>query len=101
MESLQLRILIQHVQGANIAYLYNRESFELLKIKKHTSDNSQFVEIGQIIEYNGYKYVVDHINFKLEEKLHKMNHGYGINLYSPTDPSDFNCQIGVFVNSIE
>lgn len=99
MEILQCRILIQHVQGATIAYLYNRESFDLLGIKHHEYDNSQFIEIGHEFEYDGTRYVVKNINFKLEEKTYKMDHGYGINMYSPTDPSDYNCQIGVFVDN--
>lgn len=101
METLQARILIQHVEGATIAYFYNRESFDLLNIERQTYDKSQFIEIGQIIEIEGIKYKVDHINFKMEETLHEMNHGYGINLYSPSDPSDFNCQIGIFVKNID
>jgi hypothetical protein len=99
MEPLISRILIQHVQGATIAYLYNRESFALLKIDKQQYDNSQFIEKDQIIEYNGIKYIVKNINLKLEEKLFKMDPRIGINMYSPTDPSDFNCQIGVFVDN--
>ena len=101
MESFQVRILISHVQGATIAYLYNRESFELLKIDKSKFDKSQFIEIGQKIEYNETQYEVKNINFKLEETLFEMDNNYGINMYSPTDPSDFNCQIGVFVDTID
>lgn len=101
MEALQVRILIKHVQGATIAYLYNREAFDLLKIEKDAFANDQFVEIGQILEFEGSKYIVDHFNFKMEEELHDMDHGYGINMYSPTKPSNFNCQIGIFVNNIE
>jgi len=99
METLQARILIQHVEGPTIAYLYNRESFDLLNIEKHEYDNSQFIEVGDIIEFEERKYVVESINFKMENTLHEMTHGYGINLYAPTDPSDFNCQIGVFVKN--
>jgi hypothetical protein len=99
METLHARILIQHKQGATIAYLYNRESFELLKIKKQTYDNSKFVEIGQLIELYGKEYKVEAINFKMEEKLYDMEHGYGINMHSPTDPSNYNCQIGIFVDN--
>ena len=101
METLQARILIQHKQGATIAYLYNREAFDLLEIEKQTYDNSQFIEIGQILKIEGKKYRVESINFKMEEKLYEMNNQYGINIYSPTDPSDFNCQIGVFVNQLD
>jgi len=100
MEILQTRILLRHTQGATIAYFYNRESFDLLNIDRQTYDNSQFVEIGQNIEYNGVQYVVRNINIKLEEKTFQMNNEYGVNLYSPTDASDFNLKIGVFVDSL-
>lgn len=99
MEPFISRILIEHEQGGTIAYLYNRESFELLKIEKQQYDNSQFIEIGQTIEYDNKRYKVKSINFKLDEKLHKMDPRIGINLYAPTDPSDFNCQIGIFVEN--
>lgn len=100
MEQLQVRILLQHVRGATIAYFYNRESFNLLNINKHNSDNSQFIEIGNIIEYEGERFKVEQINFKMEEFLHVMDNQYGINIHSPTDPSDYNCQIGVFVDNV-
>ncbi|WP_353084389.1 hypothetical protein [Flavobacterium sp.] len=85
-----------------IAYIYNREALDhLLNIKKQTYDNSQFIEIGDIITLEEYKCKVMNINFKLEEKTYDKSGGYGINMHSPTDPNDFNCQIGVFVERID
>lgn len=101
MEEIKSRILIKHVQGATIAYLYNRESFDLLNVEKNEDGDYQFVEIGQIIEYDGAKYKVENINFRMDKEMHDMNHGYGINMYSPTDPTDFNSQIGIFVDNVE
>jgi hypothetical protein len=101
MEPLLSRILIQKKDGAIIAYLYNRESFNLLKIEKQKYDNSQFIETGQIIEYDGNRYKVIELNLKLEEKLYKINPKVGFTMYSPTDPSDYNSQIGVFVEDID
>ena len=101
MENLKSRILIKHKEGATIAYLYNRESFDLLKIKKDTYDQSQFIKINQTIEYNGKKYKVCEINIKMENSLIEVEHGYGINLDSPTKPSNYNCQIGIFVDDIQ
>lgn len=98
MEQLQVRILLQHVKGATIAYFYNRESFDLLNIKKQKYDDSQFIEIGNIIEFENTKYVIKALNFKMEKQLFEMDNKYGVNLHSPTDPSDYNCQIGVFVD---
>jgi len=101
MEPLISRLLIAYNEGGIIAYLYNRESFDLLKIEKQKFDNSQFIEKGQIIEYDVKRYKVKSINFKMEEKLYKMDPRIGINIYAPTDPSDFNCQIGIFVEDIK
>lgn len=100
MEKLQTRILLKHVQGAEIAYFYNRESFDLLNIKRNSYDESQFIEIGDVFEYDGKKYEVKELNFKMEKQLYIMDNKYGINVYSPTDSSDFNCQIAVFVDNI-
>ncbi len=100
MEQIKSRILIQYDQSAVIAYLYNRESFELLNINKDEYDESQIISIGQIIEYDGTKYIVKNINFKMEKETIDMGHGYGISSYSPTAHSDYNSQIGIFVDNV-
>ena len=98
MEQLQARIKIRHVEGAEIAYLYHREAFDLLGITPN-EEGSKFIEVGHKFMLDGVEYEVKKINFKMESQMHDMGHGYGINLYSPTDPADFNCQIGVFVDT--
>ncbi len=62
-------------------------------------DESQFIEIGDTLEFEGEKFVVKRINFKLEKELYKMDNELGIDLYSVNGASDFNCQIGVFVDN--
>ncbi len=99
MEQLQARILIMHVEGAEIAYLYNREGFNLLNIKREEWDKSQFIQAGTSLEYNGEKYIVDSVNFKMEPNLYGEFNDTGINLHSPTDSMPHNCQIGVFVKN--
>lgn len=101
MEKLISRILIKHVEGATIAYLYNREAFDLLGIEVDEYDNSKFLEMGKEFEYEGTRFKIENINFKLTEGMNNMTHGDGINLYSPSDPSDFNGQIGVFVSTVQ
>jgi hypothetical protein len=54
----------------------------LHKIVRQEYDNSQFVEIGQVIEYNEKKYKVESINFKMEEKLYKIDPSIGFNMLS-------------------
>jgi hypothetical protein len=86
----------------SICYIYNRQDLdELLNIERIQYDNSQFISLGDIVTLEGYKCKVVNMNFKLEERLHIMDNRYGINTMSPSDPTDFNCQIGVFVERIE
>ena len=106
LEKLQARIMIQYEGsagkgGRTIIYIYNRETLDTLNIKRQTYDNSQFIEVGDKMTLEGYECEVVQINFKLEDHLNKMEHGFGINLLSPTDPTNFNCQIGVFVKRLE
>lgn len=106
LERFFARILFKYAskndrEGREIAYLYNRETFNELNIQRHKFDNSQFIEVGDTITLEGHKCRVVEINFKLDEHLNNMSHGYGINVYSPTEPTDFNCQIGVFVERLD
>lgn len=99
MEQLQARILIKHVEGAEIAYLYNREAFDLLNIKLEDWDKSQFIEAGTLLEYDGKKYIVESVNFKMEPQLYGTFNESGVNMYSPTDSMPQNCQIRVLVKN--
>lgn len=98
MDNFQTRIAINHVEGAAIALLYHREAFDLLSIQPNREDNSKFLEIGNEFEYEGTRYKIIRINFTLFNMVHKMRNKYGVNELSPTDPTDVNCQIGVFVD---
>lgn len=93
---------IPDAEGRTIAYLYNRESLnELINIKKHKEDNSQFITIGDIVILEGKKCKVVEINFKLDSETNDMTADYGINLLSPSEPTNYNCQIGIFVERID
>lgn len=101
------RILFKYVaqgekEGRPICYVYNREGLdELLSIKKQEWDNSQFIEIGDIVILEGKKCIVKEINFKLDDHINNMQQGYGVNILGTSEPTDFNCQIGVFVDWVE
>ena len=101
MERLINRILIAYEEGGEIAYLYNREAFGLLEVEKQKWDESQFLEIGNIINYQNQKFEIVDINFKLYKEISKVDNNLGINLYSPTDLSDYNCQVGIFVKAVK
>lgn len=100
------RLLFKYIgneefQGRAITYIYNRESLNELKIERQKFDNSQFIEVGDILNLEGYKCKVVTINFKVFESMNEMNSDYGANFVSSTDPTDFNCQIGIFVERLE
>ena len=97
MEKLQLRILIQHIQGETINYFYNRESFDQLNIEKY--DNSQFIEIGNTFYFEDVKYIVKDINFKMEEQLCGVDNSKGVSMRSSTEPSEYNCRVAIFVDN--
>ena len=107
LERFFARILFKYVlqgerEGREIAYIYNREALDVLyPIKKQEWDNSQFIEIGDIIELEGKQCVVKEINFKLYDHINEMGHGYGISLYATTEPTDFNCQVCVLVDRVD
>jgi len=96
-ERLYARILITFENGSEIAYLYNRESLQEIGLEVQKFDKSMFIEVGMIITVHGEKYKVVQVNFKLTQYLNDMSGGYGINMHGMTDPTDFNCQIGVFL----
>lgn len=104
-ERLIARILFVYTdagetQGREIMYAYNREVIEQLNLPRDKNFQSQFIETGSIIELEGFKCNVVNVNFKLDSTLHKMNPLKGINVLSPTEPTDYNCQITVFVERI-
>ncbi len=68
-----------------------REDFNKMGTFYDEASNSRFIEIGRAIEYNGKKYEVTNINFRMEHTR------YPARL---TGNFDRNCQIGVFVKEI-
>lgn len=96
LERLYARILVMFENGSEICYAYNRQSLELLGLNKF-SDGSLLIEVGQTITYNNEQFEIKKVNFKLYKELYEMDSRYGINIYGITDPTDYNCQIGVFV----
>lgn len=85
-----------------ICYIYNRQDLDdLLNIERQEWDNSQFISIGDTVTLEGYKCKVVKINFKLFEHYYDMNNPKGINIFSPSDPTDYNCQVGVFVERLD
>jgi hypothetical protein len=97
MEPLQARIVLIDINnGQYIGYFYFREAFEKVKTKYCPEDKSHFIDVGNIIEYEGGNFKVIKINFKMEPELNKAQYS-GTGELSVFDTADRNCQIGVFV----
>ena len=104
LEKLYARILISHKDGGEIVYIYNRPVLDgVLNLQRHTYDNSQFISIGDILTIDEVKYKVVNVNVKMYDRIHDMVSArqYGINVYSPTEPTNYNLQIGVFVEKLD
>ena len=99
LERLYARVKFSHVKGAELAYFYNRESLIPVGLKKETYEGADYLEIGNKIQLGETQYVIKEINFKLEPQLFDMSGGYGVNMLSPTDPTDFNVTVNVFVDN--
>lgn len=63
-------------QGTDLRYLRNGVATRALKPQR-------FIRVSHKIE------------------TYEMNHRYGINLFSPTEQADYNCQLGIFVNDLK
>lgn len=100
METLKPRILLRNMEGATIAYLYTPEAFNLLKIEMQDYDHSKFIEVEDHIEFEEQEYIVKKINIKFFNKTIEIEPRFGVNLYSATERADYNCQIGIFLQSI-
>ena len=106
LERLFNRVMFQYItkdgrEGRVIMFAYNRQVLDTLNIKKSNWDSSQFIEVGDTLILEERNCKVVSINFKLEPKLYEMSNLSGINIYSPTEPTDYNCQIGVFVERLD
>lgn len=106
-EKFALRILFKYQNTESearreIMYIYNRESLNSeINLKKHAESNQEFIEIGDILTLEGNECKVVNITFYLSEKMNNMEHRYGTNLLSPTETTNYNCQISVFVTPLE
>lgn len=104
LEKFYARVLIAYKDGGDICYIYNREVLDgMLNIKRHHDDKSQFISLGDILTIDKKKYKVVDMNFKLFDHIHDMVFArqYGVNAYSPSEPTNFNLQIGVFVELMD
>ena len=107
LEKFTTRVLFKYIgkgdrDGRDVAYIYNRESLnEVVNIEHHPYENAQFLEIGQEIFIDNRRCKIAHINFKLSEQMNIMEDGYGLNMSSPSQSTNFNLQIGVFLDPLE
>ena len=99
LEQFSARILFTG-DHTNELYIYNREVFNgLFNIAPSAVNNCQFVEIGDTLTLDSKRFKVKNINIMLYDKVQDMvwARQYGVNAKSPSEPTNFNLQIGIFV----
>ena len=101
LEPLKAKILFKcrnenNEDCGDILEIYNRQSFDDLNIERTEFNNYQFIEINDKFTFNGIKYKVVDINFKLFKDMLVLNE-LNTHLLTKEDCSSHNSQINVFV----
>ena len=93
MAGILARIKIKHVQGAEIAYLYEKEILDQIGLIPTAFDpNETFFNIGDEFSIGEDRFKVVKIFTKFFNQIHEP-HNYGINMYGIGEPQPFNFQI--------
>ena len=100
MAGILARIKIEHVQGAEIAYLYEKEILEQFGLIPDSYDTSvTFLNEGDEFQLGNEKYRVVKIYTKFFNQIFEPNN-YGINLYGIGEQQPFNFQITYKVENV-
>ncbi len=102
LEKLAVRIVL-YENSTLLGYIYNREVLNAsLKIEIERYDNSQLIGVGEIVEMEGVKYEVKSISLRMHENFIDIEsmRGAGMNLLSPTPPTNYNCDLNVSISKI-
>ena len=98
-ESFFTRIKLINDSGKELTWIYSKETLLKLGLKQDEYEKSHFLEIGNIINLDGFKYQIINIVFKVEVEFHQMG-VYGFNS-SPDQPVDFNSTVNVFLKEVD
>jgi len=93
MSGILARIKIKHVQGAEIAYLYEKEILEQIGLLPDSYETSvTFFNEGDVFQLGKDRYRVVKIYTKFYDQIHEPDN-YGIDLYGIGKHQPFNFQI--------
>jgi hypothetical protein len=93
MAGILARIKIEHVQGAEIAYMYEKEILDQIGLNPTEFDtNETFFNIGDKFQLGERSYRVVNIYTKFFNQIHEP-HGYGVNIYGIGEQQPYNFQI--------
>lgn len=98
------RVKIRHIEGGEIAYIYEKKILEQLGLKPSEQDSPEiFINIDDIIEIDGVKYKIVKIHTKFYNKTFGEEYWkYGINLNGIGDIEiPFNFQITYIVDDVD
>src|SRR4051812_37821956 len=100
MSGILARIKIKHVQGAELAYLHEKEILEKIGLVPSTFDSSEtFFNVGDEFYLGDTKYKVISIYTKFFKEIYEPDN-YGINMYGIGETLPFNFQITYEVDDI-
>ena len=98
------RVRIRHMEGGEIAYIYEKKILEQLGLKSSGQDSTEtFINVDDIIELNGVKYKIVKIHTRFFNKTFGEEYWkYGTNIYGIGDIEiPFNFQITYVVDNVD
>ena len=97
-EKLLARLVFKNKNGKDLGYVYSRGGLKLTaSVDLHPEDNSQFFNVGKEIRLNNAVYKIVEVVAKLDEFMNDMEHDYGYNAGSATEPTNFNLSVFITV----
>lgn len=100
MAGILARVKIKHVQGAEIAYLYEKEILDQIGLNPTEYDpNETFFNIGDEFTLNEDRYKVVNILTKFFNQIHEP-HNLGISIYGIGEQQPYNFQITYEVDNV-
>jgi hypothetical protein len=94
MEGIKARIKLKHIQGAELAYIYEKDLLNQIGLKPTEYDPSEtFMNIDDVILLNDKRYKIVGINTKFLNEIEDMEDLGGINMYGIGEQLPYNFQI--------
>ncbi len=104
LEKFVCKVIIYDAENGNhLRIIFNRESLDdVLNIERDSSDNDQYIRIGDTLTISEIRYKVTGARFSLSEyKLNETREMKGDSAYSETPPTPTNCEVAFGVERLD